>query len=174
MSIDNATQKFDEQNFRNRMNSIGKLSSFTVLVTIKVENLTGVYNPVLMSQGTKRSGLVWNMTRRGSMIFGLLGIGTYETPIVFTGDALGEWTQIGLSIDNAKNLAGVYVNGDLIGSGKISNFTPVDFGKLEIGNWKLKDNAWQPNGAIESIMIFDRVLEMTEIRKEAAEPVAAK
>ena len=166
---ENGTFQFTDAESRIRLRAMGSLSSFTVLLTVKVDRLKGGFNPILMSEGVKQGGLVWNVTQSGAMGFGVRGQslrskGTFETPIVFTRELLGQWVQLGFSVDEKRGRMSIYVNGDPVCSAKLSNNVPVTLNQLDVGNWKHKDNVGQLDGAVERIQVFDRALELHEIR----------
>ena len=158
---------FTDTASRIRLPSLGKLSSFTVLINIRVDRISRI-NPILMSEGTKANRLIWTITSRGAMAFGSHRSGTnrtFGTPIVFTPEEFGEWMQLGLSYDARSHRMSVYLNGNIVSTARIPGNSSIDLSALDIGNWKQKTNVGQLDGAVRSIVVFDRVLEMSEIRK---------
>jgi len=169
-SPEQTVPRFVERNSRIRLKSLGKLSAFTVLVDIKINRLSGESNPILMSEGTKQGGLVWNITPKGAMIFGLRGRTSqgnkmFVSPIVVTKESLKQWMQLGLSV-NERGRMSVYINGDMVCSAKLPNVEAVDLSELDLGNWKLKENIGQLDGTVESVTVFDSALEWHEIRNQ--------
>ena len=166
-SRENGAFRFTGVNSRIRLKPLGKLSSFTVLINVKVDRITDGISPILMSEGTKPGGIVWNIAPNGTMAFGIRdsrGKGIAETPIVFSRELLGQWTLLGLSVDERRGQVSVYTTGDMVCSLKLSNSGPADLNALDLGNWKLKANVGQLNGAVKSVTVFDRALELHEIR----------
>ena len=161
--------RFASSESRIRLPSLSELSSFTVLIDIKIDRQYSAFRPILMSAGSQRGGLVWNITPSGSMRFGIRqqatqGKGMFETPPVFADNLLGEWVQLGLCIDKAKSEMSVHLNGDKICIAKLENIGSINLNELDVGSWKLKTNSGHLKSTVERIVVFDRVLEMTEIR----------
>ena len=159
---------FDNFNSRIRLPSLGKLTSFSVLIDMKVNRLSDTH-PILMSSGSERGGLIWNIVPSGAILFGIRQQTTaekkmFETPVVFTDNMIGQWMQLGLSVDKSRGEMSVYLNGDKISVAKLSNVDSVDLNALDIGNWKLRTNVAHLHGAVESVLIFDSALELSEIR----------
>jgi len=177
-SRENGAFRFMDAESRIRLQPLGKLSSFTVLIGIRIDRLNSGLNPILTAEGSKPGGLVWHITPQGTMVFGLLRRAgresqMFETPVVFTEDDLNEWGQIALSVDEHRGRMSVFFNGDPIGYGKLLNSAPLDLSKLDIGNWKpntgQKSGFRQLDGAVESITVFDRALDSYELRMTSYE-----
>lgn len=154
--------RFTDAESRIRLPSLGRLSSFTVLIDIKVDRLNTKLNPILMSAGSKRDGLIWNILPQGSMAVGFRGRGTFRTPIVFTKESLGQWVRLGLGVDEKQMK--IYLNGDPVCSVARSTVGPLDSSAWDIGNWENKGTIEPLDGAVAGIKIFDRCLELHEIR----------
>ena len=165
---------FTDRESRIRLQPLGRLSSFTALIDIRVDRLGAINNPILMSEGSNLNGLIWSILPNGSLILGRrTGTSkTYITPIVFTEESLGEWTQLGLSYDGARSRMCVFWNGDLIYTTKLPESGAMNLNALDAGNWKVKGNIGQLNGAIRNIVLFNRVLEYHEMREPTVVPSA--
>ena len=164
-SLENGTFRFTDGESRIRLQPLGKISAFTVLIDIKIDKLVSALNPILVAEGSKPGGIVWTISPRGSIIFSLRGRGTsgvFQTPVVFTDELLGEWVQLALAVDEKR--ASIYVNGDIVCSGRLPSRGPLDLNALDIGNWKQKTNVGNLQGAVQSIKVFDYALELHEIR----------
>ena len=96
---------------------------------------------------------------------------SFNTPIVFTKEQFGKWVQLGLTFDGKQ--MSVYLNGDVICTAKLPSGGSVDLSALDVGNWELKNNVGQLDGAVRSIVVFDRVLELYEIRSQLQKPETA-
>ena len=161
--------RLDGADSRIRLKSLGKLSSFTVVINLKIDRLRGGPNPILMSEGMKSGGIVWNITPSGTMVCGfqLSTAGhseTFETPLVFTKELLGQWVQLGLCVDKGNGRMSVYLNGDPICSQKLPSRGVQDLSGLDVAAWKLGNDVCPLDGAVDSITVFDRCLELQEIR----------
>jgi len=169
-SRENGAFRFTDAESRIRLQSLGNLSSFTVLIDVKVDQLRGGFNPILMSEQEKSGGILWNIRASGAMVCGFhrtktSASKTVETPIVFTNELLKEWGRLGLAFDKEAGRMSVYLNGNLICTKKLSNRRTPDLNEVDIGNWRLKtDNVDHLDGAVKNIMVFDRALELNEIR----------
>lgn len=79
---------------------------------------------------------------------------------------LGEWTHVGLSVDGDSGLASLLINGELVGSAKVSLPFNPPASRLTIGCTNLQvDNSNQFfHGAIDEFRFHRRVLEPLEFR----------
>ena len=150
---------------------LGKLSTFTVLVDVRVDKVKGGFSPILMSGGMKPGGIIWNIGSNGAMVCGFrraaaAGTEAFETPIIFTKELLGEWVQLGLSVDKERGRMSVFLNGDPICSKRLPSRGAQDLSELDVAAWKLKNSAFQLDGAVERIIVFNRALELHEIRNQ--------
>lgn len=165
--------RFIAETDRIRLKSLGVVDAVTALIWVRVDRLDYVMNPILMSEGNDRNGLVCHILPDGKMLVGIRfqsshKSGIFETPVVFTKANLGRWVRIGLSIDGVEKRLGVYVDGDpvlfqeLPQSGKI-NTKNVDVGSWKWGN-KTNSRGHMLKGDIGPITVYDRMLSPVEIK----------
>lgn len=158
---------------RLRLKTSGETKSLTVLLWMRIDRLNDELNPILMSEGMPQGGIVWHLSPQGAFLIGIRnraahGAETLQTPNVYTADRLGRWTHLALSINDKSQWLTVYMDGDPIYSKRLSRTVPLNLNGLDIGNWKpqqsLFDNVRQLDGAFGKAMVFDRALEIEEIR----------
>lgn len=74
------------------------------------------------------------------------------------------WYNLVFTLDSNAN-CNFFINGNLVGSGNITNFTPVDLSQWSsIASFgRSSNNAWYWNGKLDDIGIWNRVLSQAEV-----------
>lgn len=169
---------FSGTNDRIRLRRAGNVEALTFVVSLRVDRLSREINPILMTEGTTHGGLVWHVLPDGQFIIGsryqnARKRGVFRTPIVLTPENLGRWVTLAWTLQGSDGRFTVYADGAPVYSGFLPYSPKLNLDAIDIGSWKLKsgggDKQHRLDGAVESVLLFDRVLTLEEIRALSAD-----
>lgn len=171
---DSKAIRFSEAKDRIRLTTSGSAESLSGIVWLRLDKLLFGHNPLLMSKGMERDGLVWQISERGTIILGWRsrknqGIDDrIESPVVFTEDMLGKWIQLAFAIDGPQRTMTLFMNGQPIMCGVASRSPKLSLANLDLGNWQTAqkgESAFKPiDGAVDEFLLFDTPLNPYDVR----------
>lgn len=156
-----------------RLPSTGQLDAVTAVLWIRPDAWNREVNPILMSEGRSRNGIVWHLREDGNFLVGLRYrsgrvSGVFQTPVVLTPEHRGEWLRLALAIDGQARRLAVYVNDDPVLVERLPIVSKIDLNRLDAAAWKSasseKANIQRLDGAVGTVLLYDRVLGIDEIR----------
>lgn len=167
--------RFKDPTDRIRVRPGGEHTSMTAVVRLRIDRLSSDVNPILMSEETKKNGLVWQIRPNGKFAVGIRSrqsrqTEVFQSPVVFTKDLRGRWVQLALTVDGKKRNLTVCVDGDPVFSAELPRPPRVNLNnELNVGCWKMHAGSDSPirqiDGAVEKLVVYDRALTIEEIRK---------
>lgn len=170
---DSLAFRFDDPRAKVRLKPLGTVSAFTAALRLRVDRLNPELNPILMSEGARQGGILWHITPRGTMLVGIRQKNSrsaelFETPVLFTDEQLGRWTQLALSLDGQNGTIRIFMDGNAVFFARFdASFSP-DLSALDVGNWTpqsgTRDTVHHLDGAVETVRVFDHALSLTDIR----------
>lgn len=150
----------------------GEFKSLTLHAWIRVDGLKRSYNSLMMSDGFDDGKVHWQIHQDGKVILCIRGTDeqTYRSPVVFTPERFGQWTQIVSVFDGEKKQVRFYVDGMLVSELSAGVKSTLKIGDMEIANWNTVGygsggNFRNWNGRMDEFAIFNRVLTGEEVER---------
>lgn len=165
---------FTEQKDRLRVRTSGELKSFTLVLHVRVDRLNSRLNPLVMSEGSSRGGVLWHVNEQGAIVFGLRPrnnrqAGTLVSPVVFTEGMLGRWNTLAVTVDATTRSATLFLNGSPILADNLAEEPVLNLSGIDLGNWvpakNKRETFRQLDGAIDRFLVYDQPLSYDEIRR---------
>lgn len=159
------TQRSD----RIEISEIEALESLTIVARLRLERLDPDCNPILMSTGVRRGGILWQILPGGELSFGFRShenqrATAFNTPIVMTNEHLGRWITLAVVVDKKRKTVTQYLDGGIVASESYDSTPSYQIAGANIGNWILSEKPIrQLGGEIEYLSVFDRPLHGGEI-----------
>jgi len=166
--------EFKRPSDRVRININERSPSLTMMAWVKVEDLDQRFSALLVTDGTIKNGVEWQITRGGTLQFGLRKnqreTFNYTSPAVFGKDQLGKWVQVAVVVDQEGSSVHHYFNGEPVGSQRFKSGTKPVIGEAQIGNWNPpREGDSYPvrnfHGRIGEFLILNEATGPDEIRK---------
>lgn len=167
--------RFSKREDRVRFSHADFPDSATFAAWVRVDRLDLVCNPILMSEGTKPGGFLWQISSEGQLSFGLRNrnnqkLEPFFSPIVLTPDKLGQWIHLAITIDRSAKTMAHYMNGEIVCVLPFHGRQAFSLRNVDIGNWCPKSEPIKNlDGAIGEIRIYDNALSHQEIYLLASE-----
>lgn len=162
----------DGRDARIRLKPLGMLPSTTIVLDLRIDRLRDEFSPILTSEGSSKGGIVMAVREKGSLMVGVRPkdseeLELYETPVLFTKEQLGKWTQLVLCFDKNEQTAAVYMDGYHVFVRKIPFLPVLDMNALDVGGINsFSGHLNGPrglDGAVQRVRVFPRCLSHEEI-----------
>lgn len=163
----------------------GQHRSVTLCVRLRVDRTDRLFNSILMSDAFNSGAMHWQVRKDGTLRLGIAGPpggrnADYDTPPIFTGSRLGQWTHLATVYDSTAMIVKHYLNGEMIAQLPLRFEMPLSIGACELGNWtpgpNSKDNYAIRNleGRIDELQVFSRALSEKDIQEQYSAGAARK
>lgn len=150
----------------------GEFKSLTLHAWIRVDGLKRSYNSLMMSDGFDDGKVHWQLYQDGKVILCIKGTDeqTYRSPVVFTPERFGQWTQIASVFDGEAKLVRFFVDGVQVSEVPAGVKSLLKIGDMEIANWNTVGygsggNFRNWNGRMDEFAMFNRVLTSEEVQQ---------
>ncbi|HEY1173229.1 MAG TPA: LamG-like jellyroll fold domain-containing protein [Verrucomicrobiae bacterium] len=150
----------------------GEFKSLTLHAWIRVDGLKRSYNSLMMGDGFDDGRVHWQIHQDGKVILCIKGTDeqTYRSPVIFTRERFGQWTQITSVFDGEKKKVRFYVDGVQVNEMSAGVKSPLKIGDMEIANWNTVGygsgaNFRNWNGRMDEFAMFDRALTADEVQE---------
>lgn len=161
---------------RLRVNIPGRWPKLTLACWVRVDELRGVNQALLLTDTFEEWQPHWQISKEGTLKLGI-GQETVEasrrlrspsTPLEDLG-AIGRWMHLATVYNSSNNTVSHYVNGIAAGAVRLPVAEPLRIGTAEIGNWlKPRKAGDEPirnlDGRIDEFVLFREALDAQEIQ----------
>ena len=167
----------------------GEMEAATFSAWVRVDSLSHRYNALLVSDNYRRGVLRWQLTQQGQLALTQLLVDDQDltdpasTQRVISTEAIpleriGLWVHLASVADFRTGLVNHYVDGKLVGAGKLRTPVTGKLGSVELGNWgiapetekgrRLAGGAYLDRsfvGKIDEFALFSRALSGDEVQR---------
>ncbi|MEO0454397.1 MAG: LamG-like jellyroll fold domain-containing protein [Verrucomicrobiota bacterium] len=145
-----------------------EFKSFTFSMHLRVDSFADRKNALFMSDDFPANSVHWQINETGIIGLGISDAGRVHSEVLFEPRHLGHWRHLAVTYDYETGQVTHFMDGEVIGQGRIRGRPKVQIQSAELGNWKKTSSnriIRALNGSMDEFLFLERALSEEEVRR---------